>query len=169
MNEASRAELGRLLALPLDDRFAAIAQVDLQLTDAHRRELVRSLQEKAPAKSPIAAKTASRWARWRARLPYRASSLLAVATWLSVAGGLYLVARYHTPERWVASAYDYDFQVRWRFPDGRFSDDRLARRSRYTLMRREGVEGILTVWEPAFGYAETRVPLKWLLIPRKIN
>ena len=166
-NKLSRAELDRLLALSLKDRFDAIAQPDLPLTDAHRRELVRSLQEKRPAKSPIAAKPASRWAMWRARLRYRIASLMVVTTSIFVCGGLlFFAARYRTPGQWAASAFNYNTAATWRYPDQRLISYPIEAGTRYPLLRREGEEGVLLMWVPSLGYAETRVPLQWLRLQK---
>jgi len=160
--QASSDTLNRLLHLSLDERFAALEQADLKLTPADRRTLVSSLQTRAAGKRSVTAKTASRWAIWRARLRYNVASLMVVGASVVIAGCLFLAARQSTPEQWVMSAYPQDILATWRFANGGFAGDQLQAQRRYLLYRRKGDQGVLRQWAPAMGYAETRVPLNWL-------
>jgi len=167
VKKASRVELDRLLALPVDDRFAALAKPDLPLTDAHRRELVRSVKETRPPKSPIAINTATKWAIWRSRLRFRVFSVASITAGLIVVGGHFLVALNQTPKQLVESAFDYDVQGNWRISDGRVFAIPIKPGVRYQLVRIEAEYGDLRLWSPPFGYGEMRVPLAWLQAVRE--
>jgi hypothetical protein len=159
---ASRATLDRLRSLPVHKRFEALADDKIKLTPEDRRGLLQSLKEGAPARRPIAAATASRWALFQARLPYRVVPLTLSALALITGLVVILVARARTPETWVRSRYAEDVGAEFRGTDGRVLADRLVAGRRYARLRQEGGSVTLRLWVPRIGYATASVPSDWV-------
>ena len=168
--DESRKLADRLLKGGATARFDALADETSRITLADRRRLLSSLTGKAPSRRAITAGTASRWAIFRSRLPYRVQPL--VLGGLAVAGGItaLLVARSHTPEGIVASSYSQNLQVAFTLPNGTlaldpFEDNRpygLDAGRSYALVRQENGEAVLRQWVPGIGYAEAHVPASYV-------
>ena len=163
IKKASAVELKRLMRLSATERFAALENPDLKLTRGDRRELVRSLRDKSPAKVTIGGGTASLWAIWRSRARYKYGSLAMVGLGLVCVIGLIAVARSRTPQQWVVLNSDQEVGATWSFSDGSFAGDRLAPGQKYALYGYSGDQALLRKWVPEVGYAQTRVNTTWLL------
>ncbi|MGX9984670.1 hypothetical protein [Methylobacterium fujisawaense] len=162
VRQASARHLADLLRAKPEVRFAALVDNVSILTPEDRTQLLTSMRGGAPPSRPILAGTASHWAIWRSRLPYRAVAL-AVRGLLLVAGlGLGALAWHHTPERWVSIAGDRDLSSRWQWPGGQITEGVLRPGEHYLLVRRDGEVGLLRHWSAEYGYAEIRVPLAYL-------
>lgn len=159
---ASRATLVRLRGLSVNKRFEALADDTIRLTPEDRRSLLQSLKEGAPARRPVAATTASRWALFQARLPYRVVPLTLSALALTTSLGVILVARARTPESWVRSRYAQDIVAEFRGADGRVIADSLVTGRRYARLRQEGGAVTLRLWVPLIGYGAASVPSDWI-------
>jgi hypothetical protein len=155
--EASTRELNALLRAKPDARFAALADPASVLTPEDRARLLASLRgQSAPARA-ISAATASRWAIWRSRLPYRVVPLTLRGTGAVGLIGLGLLAWQRTPEVWVTPVGRQALPTSWRLPDGGRSDGTLNPGQRYALMRWQGATGVVRLWLPGRGYAETGI------------
>lgn len=162
VRQASAHHLATLLRAKPEARFAALAGNVSILTPEDRTQLLTSMRGGAPPSRPILAGTASRWAIWRSRLPYRTVAV-AVRGLLLLAGlGLGALAWHRTPERWVSLAGDKVLNTRWQWPGSQITEGVLRPGERYVLVRREGEVGLLRHWSAEYGYAETRVPLAYL-------
>ncbi len=159
---ASRATLDRLRSLSVHKRFEALADDTIKLNPEDRRALVQSLREGAPARRPITATTASRWALFQARLPYRVVPLTLAALALTTGLVVILVARARTPESWVRSRYAQDIAATFRGADGQVLADSLVAGQRYARLRQEGGAVTLRLWVSRVGYATASVPSDWV-------
>ncbi|WP_158809657.1 hypothetical protein [Beijerinckia sp. L45] len=160
--EASKKALDRLLKKPMSERFESIADPKLALTPAHRRELVRSLENAVPEQRAIIATTASRFEIWRARLPYRVIPLAMAGAVIIALFASAVTAYRHTPKQWVVIDSTEPVRVDWTSPEGLMSSETAAPGSKYVLARIEGNVAILRYWVSGTGYAEGRVPLQYL-------
>lgn len=154
---ASKRHLDGLLKAKPEARFSALAEASSPLTPEDRGRLLQSLRGQAQPVRPITAATASGFAIWRSRLPYR---VVPMAMWgiILVAGlGLVGLARHRTPEGSVTIAAREAMPTRWQLPDGGGLDGILRPGERYALVRWEGEVGRLRKWYPGYGYAETLV------------
>jgi hypothetical protein len=159
---ASAAKLKKLLRLSRDERFSSLVRTDLKLTREDRQKLVDSVREKESIRRPISAKTASLLAILRSRLRYKVAVLGTLSLFAVVGAGFFFVARRQTPEQLVVSRYNYQIATSWLLPDGLRASDRLEVGQSYALIALDGNQGVLRLWVPGMGYAETRVPLSWL-------
>jgi hypothetical protein len=162
VRQASTRHLAGLLRAKPEARFAALSEGASVLTPRDRARLLSSLRGAAPPSQPILAGTASRWAIWRSRLPYRVVPLTVRGLFLLAGFGLGVLAWYRTPERWVSITGDKVLNTSWQQPGGRITEGILRPGERYVLVRRDGEAGLLRLWLPEYGYAETRVPPAYL-------
>jgi len=162
VRQASASHLVSLLRAKPEVRFAALADSTSVLTTEDRTQLLISLWGAAAPSRPILAGTASRWAIWRSRLPYRVVALTMRGLLLVAGLGFGALAWHRTPERWVSIAGDKVLSTRWQWPGGQIAEGTLRPGERYVLARRDGEFGLLRHWSPDHGYAETRVPLAYL-------
>ena len=159
----SRAKLAKLLKLDAAARFEALAIEADDLVPADRRRLVKSLKgQAAPARRVVPGGTASRWAIFRSRLPYRQRGL--VLTGLSVAWAVTVgaIAWSNTPLAQVESVFPQDVAAVFTLPNGVVVGDRLTPREVYGLMRNGNGEAVLRKWVPGVGYAQAHVPADWV-------
>lgn len=155
--QASAQALTKLLRGGPEARFAALADPASALTPEDRAKLVQALSGQAAPARPIPASTASRFAIWRSRLPYRVVPLTIRGLGAVALAGLGLLAWQRTPAGWVSIAGRQALPVSWRLPDGNRSDGILSPGQRYPLVRWDGEVGRLRLWLPGRGYAETQV------------
>jgi hypothetical protein len=161
--KASRAKLTKLLKLDPAARFEALGDEANDLVSADRRRLVKSLKgQTAPTRRVVPGGTASRWAVFRSRLPYRRRGLvltgLSVA-WVVTAGAM---AWSNTPLAQVESVFPQDVAVVFTLANGVVVGDRLTPREVYGLMRNGNGEAVLRKWVPGVGYAQAHVPADWV-------
>lgn len=157
--EVSSKHLTGLLRASLEKRFAALAETGSVLTPDDRAKLLASLKGQAAPSRPISATTASRWAIFRSRLPYRVVPI-AIRAFSGVAFlGLGLLAWHRTPEQWVTIKDTKAATTQWRLPDGTMMARSPTTDTRYALLRRDGQIGVVRAWLPGRGYAEARVPI----------
>lgn len=162
LKQASTRHLAGLLRAKPEVRFAALADGASVLTPEDRNQLLTSLRGETAPSRPILARTASRWAIWRSRLPYRVAPLTVRSLLLVAGGGLGILAWHRTPEQWVSIAGDKVLSTRWQLPSGQTAEGTLRPGERYALVRRDGEAGLLRLWLPGQGYAETQVPFVYL-------
>ncbi|WP_457108439.1 hypothetical protein [Methylobacterium sp. P5_C11] len=159
---ASRATLDRLRSLSVRQRFDALGDAKIKLTPEDRRSLLQSLKDGAPAHRPIKAATASRWALFQSRLPYRVVPLTLSALALTAVLGVTLVARARTPEFWVRSRYAQDIAAEFRGADGQMMANSLIAGQRYARLHQAGDTVTLRFWVPRTGYGTASVPSNWV-------
>lgn len=157
--EASAKHLAGLLRSSTETRFAALAETGSVLTPDDRAKLLASLKGQAAPSRPISATTASRWAIFRSRLPYRVVPI-AIKAFSGVAFvGLGLLAWHRTPEQWVTIKNTKAPTTQWRLPEGAMISGPPSTDTRYALLRYDGTTGVLRAWLPGRGYAEARLPI----------
>lgn len=157
--EASAKHLAGLLRSSTEKRFAALAEAGSVLTPDDRAKLLASLKGQAAPSRPISATTASRWAIFRSRLPYRVVPI-AIKTFSVIALlGLVLLAWGRTLEQWVTIKNTKASTTQWRLPEGPMISGPPSTDIRYALLRRDGEIGVIRAWLPGRGYAEARVPI----------
>ena len=159
---ASRVTLDRLRGLSVQKRFEALGDGKIKLTPEDRRSLHQSLKDGAPARRPIQAATASRWALFQARLPYRVVPLTLSALAVIAGLGAVLVARARTPESWVRSRYAQDVVAEFRGTDGSVIANTLVAGQRYARLNQQGNIATLRLWVPRVGYGTASVPSDWI-------
>ena len=160
--KASRTKLARLLKLDAATRFEALSDGTDDLVPADRRRLVRSLKGQAPPRVVVPGGTASRWAIFRSRLPYRRRAVFLTglsAAWLVTAG---LVAWSNTPLGPVESVFPRDVPAVFMLPNGLVVGDRLTPGEVYGLVRSGNDEAVLRKWVPGIGYAQAHVIGDWV-------
>ncbi len=160
--KASRTKLARLLKLDAATRFEALSDGTDDLVPADRRRLVRSLKGQAPPRVALPGGTASRWAIFRSRLPYRRRALVLTglgAAWMVTAG---LVAWSNTPLGQVQSVFPQDVAAVFSLPNGVVVYDRLTPGETYGLVRSGNEEAVLRKWVPGIGYAQAYVTGDWV-------
>ena len=160
--QVSAQALAKLLRGGPEARFAALADPASCLTPEHRGQLLASLRGQAAPARPISAATASWWAIWRSRLPYRVVPLALRGIGAAALIGLGLLAWHRTPAGWVTITGRQALLAPWQLPDGSRSETTLTPGQHYPLVRWEGEVGILRLWLPGRGYAETRVGRAYL-------
>jgi len=157
VRQASARHLAGLLRARPEARFAALADGTSVLTQEDRTQLLTSLRGAAAPARAISAVTASRWAIWRSRLPYRVVSLGIWGFTVVAAIGLALLAWRRTPQGYVMLSGRQDLSVSWQLPEGNRVEDVLKPNQRYQLLRWSGEGGRLRLWLPGRGYAEAQV------------
>ena len=161
--KASKAILDKLLRQSVEKRFSAFESEAARLTPADRRMLLASIKNAdLPARRAPVGGTASRFAIWRARLPYQVGGLAAfvVATGFAVIG--LTVAIRNTPSHAVEIITTYPVPAQFRRADGVIVADRLEPEIRYVAMSERGGQTLLRLWLPRQGYATASVPSDWL-------
>jgi hypothetical protein len=154
---ASKRHLDGLLKAKPEARFSALAEASSPLTPEDRGRLLQSLRGQSQPTRPITAATASGFAIWRSRLPYRVAPMAMWGLTLVAGLGLVSLARHRTPEGAVTIAAREALVTRWQLPDGGTVDGILRPGERYALVRWEGQLGRLRKWYPGYGYAQTLV------------
>lgn len=157
VRQASARHLANLLRARPEARFAALADGTSVLTQQDRTQLLTSLRGAAAPLRAISAVTASRWAIWRSRLPYRMVSLVLWGVTVTATIGFALLAWRRTPEGYVVLSGRQDLSVSWQLPEGNRVEDVLKPGQRYQLLRWSGEGGRLRSWLPGRGYAEVQV------------
>lgn len=161
--KASKAVLEKLLRQSVEKRFAAFEGESGNLTVADRRTLLASIKNAdMPARRAPVGGTASRFAVWRARLPYRVGGFAASGVALSFALIGLIVATRNTPSHAVEIITTDAVAVQFRRADGVIVADRLEPKTRYVAMSERGGRTLLRLWLPQQGYATARVPSDWL-------
>lgn len=158
----SEAVLNRLLRLDPSARFQALADGTADLLPTDRRRLVMSLKSGAPARHAITGGTASRWALFRSRLPYRTRSLAVFG--VGVFGVLIalLVTRANTPSGTVKGVSPQNVLATFKLRNGVVTAEQLVANQSYGLVRQGNGEAVLRQWVPGIGYAEAHVPETWI-------
>ncbi|MFH6782165.1 hypothetical protein [Methylobacterium sp. MA0201] len=161
--KASKAVLDKLLRQSVEKRFAAFESESGKLTPADRRTLLASIKNAdLPAQRAPLGGTASRFAVWRARLPYQVGGMAASGIALGLAAIGLIVAIRNTPSHAVEIVTTYPVPAQFRRADGVIVADRLEPRTRYVAMSERGGQTLLRLWLPRQGYATASVPSDWL-------
>ncbi|KPF67274.1 hypothetical protein IP69_13820 [Bosea sp. AAP35] len=161
--KASKAVLEKLLRQSVEKRFTAFEGESGKLTAADRRTLLVSIKNAdMPARRVPVGGTASRFAVWRARLPYRFGGVVAsgVAVGFALIG--VTVAVRNTPSHAVEIVTPLPIPVQFKRADGVIVADRLEPRTRYVAVSDWGGQTLLRLWLPQQGYAMASVPSDWL-------
>lgn len=159
VTDASAKHLTALLRARPEARFAALAETGSVLTAGDRSKLLASLKGQGAPARPISATTASRWAIFRSRLPYRVVPITVQVLSGVVVVVLGLLAWHRTPQQWVTIKSLKAPTSQWRLPEGTVMTGPPTMDIRYALLRREDTVGVLRAWLPGRGYAEARVPI----------
>ncbi|APX85908.1 hypothetical protein BV511_15065 [Methylorubrum extorquens] len=159
VTEASAKHLAVLLRAQPDARFAALEEASSILTLPDRGKLLASLKGQAATARPISAGTASRWAIFRSRLPYRIVPITIKALSAVAVVGLGLLAWHRTPEQWVSIRASIASNTQWRLPEGTVMTGAPTTDARFALLRRDSRIGVVRAWLPGRGYAEARVAI----------
>lgn len=161
--KASKAVLDKLLRQSVEKRFAAFESEAGKLTPADRRTLLASIKNSdQPAQRAPLGGTASRFAVWHARLPYRVGGMATSCIALGLALIGLVVAIRNTPSHAVEIVTTYPVQAQFRRADGLIVADRLEPKTRYVAMSERGGQTLLRLWLPRQGYATASVPSDWL-------
>jgi hypothetical protein len=161
--KASKAVLDKLLRQSVEKRFAAFESEAGKLTPADRRTLLASIRNAdLPVQRAPVGGTASRFAVWRARLPYQVGGFAASGVALSFALIGLIVATRNTPSHAIEIITTDAIAVQFRRADGVIVADRLEPKTRYVAMSERGGRTLLRLWLPQQGYATASVPSDWL-------
>jgi hypothetical protein len=161
--KASKAVLDKLLRQSVEKRFAAFESEAGKLTPVDRRTLLASIKNAdLPAQRAPVGGTASRFAVWRARLPYQVGGMAASGIALGLALIGVIVAIRNTPSHAVEIVTTHPVPAEFRRADGVIVADRLEPKTRYVAMSERGGQTLLRLWLPRQGYATASVPSDWL-------
>lgn len=145
----SAALLRKLNRQSVDRRFQALADPDLKLTAADRRDLVRSIRGSDLSKQAQSVATATGWEILRSRLRYRLFSTSVTACAAIAAVVLIGVAHHRTPIQWVSIAATQSFLVQRTFPSGEVVSYPVSPGARYAAIQLADNLVQLRDWEPA--------------------
>lgn len=161
--KASKMLLEQLLRKSVEKRFAAFEGEAKKLTPADRRALLASIKDaKAPKRVALAGGTASRFAIWRSRLPYRVGGIAVGAVVSIFAVAAIVVAARNTPSHAVMIVTDDPIATEFKSPGGRIVPDRLQPKTPYGVVSEGDGKTTLRLWVAQMGYATATVPSLWL-------
>ncbi len=153
VSRESEDRLRRLKKQSVERRFAALADPDLGLTAAHRRELVASIRGTAVMRPTVGVATASWWEVWRSRLRYRLFSVSVTAAAVVTIAILAVVSNHRTPLLWARIVSAGEVTVGRIYPSGQIVPYALKPGGRYAVLKITQDQVLLRDWEPGSGYS----------------